>query len=476
MNNVLANPADNTPGIFKISFVPVLDAISIPFPVAGTIVDPIVLKTGKLWYEMNLTVDANTLSVDNNNGSNGSNHANIVSGFIAGDSPHLVSTLAEMAQYEDFLVIAEDPNGLQRLIGSIDQPARFTYKLGYNGRRGYSVSFAAANSAPSYFYQSPFVAYPDELLVSPSLINLDAYLAAYLADYSAHLDDYLKRDGSKSLKGLLEVSLGAGLLWQSGSDHVKLNANASANLLRIDVTSDDHINYVNFSDVGLESYNEAYYFFASANGLMFANSTHKATLKADLLAADTDYQMPASAGTLALLSDIDTLLTNYIKRDGTSAETTGNILIGDGLGFKTKNFTFDATGSNDSLYVGSIDAYKFIQMYASNDLILRSTVAGNIHQLRLNSAGFSLYANAGEMEIASLGNNIQAFVDNGFFGIAALNGLLLKTNGNAFDAVFKSDNITGTQTFQVPNKSGTLALDSDLEDMSAFATAMAIAL
>jgi len=184
MNNVVPNSADNTPGVYSINFVPVADVLAVPKAKAnGYITDPVVLRTGAAWNEIYVTVDANNFDLNNGKSAEGNTNVVTVSGFVAGDAPWLVTTLQDMADYEEFLLIVTDADDQKRLVGSLEHPARFDYKLAYNGRRGYTLNFKCTSPSPPYYYRSPVVAYPDALLVSPSLMNLDAYIAQYMSAF-----------------------------------------------------------------------------------------------------------------------------------------------------------------------------------------------------------------------------------------------------------------------------------------------------
>lgn len=139
MKNIIANKEDNIGGLYSFLVVPIADVVSVPDVEEGILDGNVELLFGKIWYTVDVTPEANNMSFSDasKDGLTAS-----VTGFIAGDSPYLVDTLKTYADYEYFLVIATDLNGNKRLIGNIDNPAKFTYGFDTNGRRGYQISFS----------------------------------------------------------------------------------------------------------------------------------------------------------------------------------------------------------------------------------------------------------------------------------------------------------------------------------------------
>lgn len=150
MNNLVANKEDNIEGLYSFLVIPAIDVQEIPDAVAGLISDAITLDYGKIWYSVEVTPEANNMAFSD---ASKDGHITTVRGFIAGDSPALVTALKEYADYEYFILIAGDLNGNKRLIGTLDNPAVFTYSYDTNGRRGYEINFRAQTIDPPPFIE-----------------------------------------------------------------------------------------------------------------------------------------------------------------------------------------------------------------------------------------------------------------------------------------------------------------------------------
>ncbi len=81
------------------------------------------------------------------------------------------------------------------------------------------------------------------------------------------------------------------------------------------------------------------------------------------------YQLPNKSGKIALLSDI-TSSSGFIKIDGTSGPTTGNIQLGDGFGFASQSGNFIIPDNTSGIMQLSSNANKFQFIGATKNTII----------------------------------------------------------------------------------------------------------
>jgi hypothetical protein len=123
----------------------------------------IVLKPGKFWKKIEFT----QLMFDENRVAAGGGYKYIqeLFGIISKDRPE-VSAVFESNQKRAFLVIYEDNNGFQKLIGNPKEPARFDIpKLEHRKfleRNGYEVIISCDSKDRAPFYHAELTELPDD--------------------------------------------------------------------------------------------------------------------------------------------------------------------------------------------------------------------------------------------------------------------------------------------------------------------------
>ena len=159
--------------------------------------------------------------------------------------------------------------------------------------------------------------------------------------------------------------------------------------------------------------------------------------------------------------------TQYIRRDGTSLATTGNIKIGDGQGFTTGTTCFvDPDNANGNLQFGGNTNYKYLFFNSNDQLYINNFNSLNNASLSFDQNGFSLYAGSNSVSIQSdLSNNLNSNANyyDWKYGTGTNDGFGIRRVNKSFGGVIKADNITGSNKFyQLPIASGTFALLSDI--------------
>lgn len=406
MNNVVPNSADNTPGVYDINYVPIVDVISIPRAADnGYITDPVLLREGALWHAIRVTVDANSFDLNNTQTNLGNTNVSGVTGFVAGDEAWLVTTLQEMADYKEFLIVITDANDKKRLIGSIDHPAKFDHKLTYNGRRGYTLSFKCTSPNPPYYYQSPVVAYPDEILVDPTFMNLDAYIAQYMAEFDL---TKVNRSGD-TLTGVLVYDATFDL------------SNAKALVSNEWVTD-----------------------YAYAKG-----DTYSSAEVNDLLDAYNDDFLKID-GTNAMAADLDFggyTLTNF-------SAIGQNIEID--LGYALRLTDNSAYFSFPNPGIAKIFGDDFVLINSTDEIIARVDTSPNYVMLDVKKTSWTLQSYSPTLESLITGNT------SGNISITASGNYTMKIGGATNSARFSTSLLSALRTYQYPNASGTFALLTDL--------------
>ncbi len=188
MQSIALSNEDNTGSLAKLHMIPVEDVVSIPDPEDYVVVDPVVLDIDCMWYTMQFTQDTPGFEESENKSKSGSFFNINLDGFIPGHNPVLTSILCEM-RHRKWIIIATDHDGQKRLIGSLKNPVRFKWKFNTgnktSGRKGYDFTFYNQAKNPPYFYESPYITYPDTISPDADFITLDALLASLTARVEA---------------------------------------------------------------------------------------------------------------------------------------------------------------------------------------------------------------------------------------------------------------------------------------------------
>ncbi len=200
MQNIVPINLDNTGGIAKSWFVPVEDVVSIPEAIEYTVAEPVVMDAEKNWYTIESAADTQGYDEKELKGKEGSGISIMYRAFIPGHNPTLTSIFNGM-RHRRFLLIVKDQEDQKRLLGSLKNPMRFKYEFQTGNKtsasKGYEITFYQTAKASPFFYESPYIAYPDSISSDADFITLDAMLASLVARVTAVEDDVADLEESK---------------------------------------------------------------------------------------------------------------------------------------------------------------------------------------------------------------------------------------------------------------------------------------
>jgi len=149
MNDFPTYVCDNIPGVKKFEFVPVDEVASVSEP-DGMEVE-VTLEVGSVWLE-GYSIERLSYSEEAQETDEGVSYAVKVGGFVPGDDAELMDYFTE-ARTKRYLVKVTDQNDEERLVGSADVGARFSFaRKKDNENNGYSFVFSAIHvDLPPFF-------------------------------------------------------------------------------------------------------------------------------------------------------------------------------------------------------------------------------------------------------------------------------------------------------------------------------------
>lgn len=141
----------NIPGLCKAQFIEVSKVKSITTPDDNYEVE-IELKAGYDFDEIYFTPTAEDLSIEQHQDDTGAWYevtAKLVNPYLTGDK----AVFFKSFEQKDMIFVIEDNNGNSILIGSIDKPARLTYKMSIpgQGRNQRQITIDAIHDNEPYY-------------------------------------------------------------------------------------------------------------------------------------------------------------------------------------------------------------------------------------------------------------------------------------------------------------------------------------
>lgn len=148
---------DNIPGIQTIKIIDIRDVVSIPEPDANYIIQgDITLASGAAWLEIPFTLDTITWNEEDGTDAMGKATQVTVSGELPRGENVRTRDLNQMRRPQ-YLVLATDRNGYQRLLGNLDKGARLRWSYAPGTAPGtanrYSITLTAESIEAPYYYQ-----------------------------------------------------------------------------------------------------------------------------------------------------------------------------------------------------------------------------------------------------------------------------------------------------------------------------------
>lgn len=156
MQNILIERGeDNFGGIQTIYYAWWRDVESWPGTVGNTLEGDIVLKAGKVWYELEYVLETARFDEEASEGQHGATKRLGLSGFIPKDDASKAYALQNLEGGE-FIVAFLDNNGKLKVAGNEDIALNFNYQFGsqdqLSRRNGYLFNFEGNSHLKSYFY------------------------------------------------------------------------------------------------------------------------------------------------------------------------------------------------------------------------------------------------------------------------------------------------------------------------------------
>lgn len=147
MDNIYAFEGDNIGGLYQFKFIPYKDIAVLPTAVNGVITDNIILNNGKQWFSASMNLDTVAFDEVAQKENKGLFFEQTLTGKIAKDDPSMATLLAEIYTTHKFIVIAIDNNGSQKVMGTLDSPAKFSFVRGTGDTassfNGFKISFVS---------------------------------------------------------------------------------------------------------------------------------------------------------------------------------------------------------------------------------------------------------------------------------------------------------------------------------------------
>jgi hypothetical protein len=168
-------------GVLKLQVVRKADVKIIPQPVSGIIYGALQLNEGASTYNWAVSYQsAGITSVSSQKREGISKESELVF-FVTGDSEDLRS-MFETASLDEFIVLFQYPNTVQKIFGTIQAPVQFAFDhdsgTSTAARHGYTCRFFYSGPDNSFFYRADMPAAPTG--PAPSVVEFNDVVIAIL--------------------------------------------------------------------------------------------------------------------------------------------------------------------------------------------------------------------------------------------------------------------------------------------------------
>ncbi len=155
MDDVKKFEDDNLGGVYLFKYIPADDVQSISDPIDGFITKEVSLKPDKQWFDFYGTEGTMAFSEDDSNTNDGTLYNKKVIAITPKQRTE-IDVLFFKIRNRRFILDLIDNNGLRKIIGSIEEPLKFTNKGDTknmaSGRNEYAIEFACSSTFKSYTY------------------------------------------------------------------------------------------------------------------------------------------------------------------------------------------------------------------------------------------------------------------------------------------------------------------------------------
>jgi len=168
-------------GIINLQVARVADIVSLPDPVNGIIYGDITFQAGKGWVTWRATRGNSKFTGAGENTTEGPSKKNTLDFVFPKDQSGLRRML-QLAEDDQFIVLYIDANGKQKIFGTRDLPAYFSFSQdtgdSTSARNAFSCRFYSEGPDNSYFYNGEISVAPGGS--APALVKVGSTVLAQL--------------------------------------------------------------------------------------------------------------------------------------------------------------------------------------------------------------------------------------------------------------------------------------------------------
>lgn len=181
LKNIDRIQGQNMGGLLQLQVIRKDDVTSIPDPVNGVIYGDIITKPGKDFTTWLVTPGSAQFISEDQTTQEGVSRRNRLPFFVPKDTPDL-KLMFRLAQDDEHIIISTDSNGVKKIFGSLDSPARFEFRHDTSnasaGRNGYSCQFIYEGPDNVNFYDGQVTSPPSG--TAPALVVVNGVTIAAL--------------------------------------------------------------------------------------------------------------------------------------------------------------------------------------------------------------------------------------------------------------------------------------------------------
>lgn len=157
--NITSLDGDNLAGINAFVFIPIEYVVSVPKQTNFGLAGSVVIDSGYDWFEVGFTLETCGFKEPQKEAKAGDFYEPELIFFVAKNSLNRIALFDKMAKHK-YLVLCQDNNGLQRLLGSKTSPLQFKSSGEINdkvsGKNGYQCSFFGQSKHRAFVYLDGF--------------------------------------------------------------------------------------------------------------------------------------------------------------------------------------------------------------------------------------------------------------------------------------------------------------------------------
>ncbi len=154
--NLNANCGAVLGGINTLSIIPVGSVIAIPDPVYQVIEDPMELANGTSLTNLFFPEGAGEFTEAQGESEHGEFYKQKLTVFVPKDTPSKSDLFSKLGQIGHCIAVYVDNNGLQKVVGSVEYPLKFSSELetgkAAGNKNGHTLTFSGESTHKAFFY------------------------------------------------------------------------------------------------------------------------------------------------------------------------------------------------------------------------------------------------------------------------------------------------------------------------------------